>query len=189
VPYSRFIRWSHALVAAAIIFQLAISLVMDHPHRNKPMTIDGGLYFRWHEWIGLAALAILACAWIYRLKTWRRESQGRLFPWTSAPGRSSLVSDARQFLLLRWTTIPQDGALVGTVHGLGLLIASAMAISGGAIYAALGPQDTLTPAAASLGDLHSLLSTFMWVYLCGHALMASWHQFMGHGSFARIFKL
>jgi cytochrome b561 len=188
VPYSRFTRWSHALVAATISFQLLISLIMDHPHRDKPMTIDGGRYFGWHEWVGLAALAILACAWIYRLINWKQESQGRLFPWLASTGRSSLIRDAGQFLLLRWTNIPQDGALVGTIHGLGLLIASTMAITGGVIYVLLGPQDTLTPAVNSLGDLHSFLSTFMWIYLCGHALMALWHQYMGHGSFARVFK-
>lgn len=187
--YTRFIRLSHALTAVAITFQLVISLIMDHPHRNKPMTIDGGLYYRWHEWVGLAALAILACGWIYRLINWKRESQGRLFPWVASPGRLSLVRETGRLLLLRWTTIPEDGALVGTIHGLGVLIASAMVITGSVLYVALGPQDTVTPSVNNLMDLHSFLSIFMWVYLCGHALMALWHQYMGHGSLARIFKL
>jgi len=188
VHYNRFIRLSHTLTAVAITFQLVISLVMDHPHTKQPMTIDGGLYFRWHEWIGLAALAILACGWIYRLTNWKRESHGRLFPWVTSSGRRSLVDETGQFLLLRWTKIPENGALAGTIHGLGLLIALTMALTGGAIYVALGPQDTVTTTAHSLMDLHSFLATFMWVYLCGHAFMALWHQYMGHGSLARIFK-
>jgi cytochrome b561 len=188
VRYSRFIRLSHTLTAAAIIFQLAMSLIMDHPHTGKPMTIDGELYFRWHEWVGLAALAVLACGWIYRLVNWQRESQGRLCPWATAPGRLSLVREMGLFLRLRWTEIPEDGALVGTIHGLGLLISAAMVLTGGAIYIALGPQDTVTPAANNLMDIHSFLATFMWIYLCGHALMALWHQYMGHGNLARIFK-
>jgi cytochrome b561 len=187
--YGRFVRLSHALVAAAIVFQLASSLIMDHPHAKKPMTVDGGLYYRWHEWVGLAALAILACSWVYRVLTWKRETQGRIFPWVTAAGRSALVVETKRFLSLRWTTIPEDGALAGTVHGLGLLIASAMALTGGAIYLALGPHDIVTPAAHSIMDLHSFLSTFMWIYLCGHAAMALWHQFAGHGSFARIFRV
>jgi cytochrome b561 len=189
VRYSRFIRWSHALTAVAITFQLAISLIMDHPHRDKPMTADGGLYFRWHEWAGLAALAILACWWVYSLMNWKRESQSRLFPWVASPGRSSLLRETGQFLLLRWTKIAEDGALVGTIHGLGFLITSAMAITGGILYVALGPQDTVSPTVNSLMKLHSFLATFMWVYLGGHALMALWHEYMGHGSLARIFKL
>lgn len=187
--YSRFIRLLHTLTAITITFQMVISLIMDHPHTNRPMSADGGLYFRWHEWVGLAALAILACGWIYRFINWKRESQGRLFPWLGSAGRQSLAREVGQFILLRWTGIPQDGALTGTVHGLGLLIAAAMALTGGVLYIVLGPQDTVTPVVRSLMEVHSFLATFMWIYLCGHALMALWHQYMGHGSFARIFRL
>jgi cytochrome b561 len=187
--YNRFIRLLHALTAFAITFQMVISLVMDHPHTKRPMTGSGEFYFRWHEWVGLAVLAILACGWFYRITYWKRESQGRLFPWWRSPGRLSLVNEMKQFLMLRWTHIPQDGALTGTVHGLGLLIAAAMALTGGAVYIALGPQDTVTPAVHKLMDVHSFLATFMWIYLCGHAFMALWHQYMGHGAFARIFKI
>jgi cytochrome b561 len=187
--YSRFIRVAHALTALAITFQMVISLVMDHPHTRRPMDPTGALYFRWHEWVGLAALAILACGWIYRVMYWKRESQGRFFPWWRSPGRLSLVTEMKQFLMLRWTQIPQDGALTGTVHGLGLLIAAAMALTGGVLYIALGPQDKVTPVVHNLMDVHSFLATFMWIYLCGHACMALWHQYMGHGAFARIFRL
>jgi cytochrome b561 len=179
---------SHTLTAVAIVFQMVISLIMDHPHAKKPMTLDGEVYFRWHEWVGLAALAVLACGWVYRLVNWKRESQGRFFPWVTASGRQSLIQEMGQFLRLRWTAIPEYGALAGTIHGLGILIASAMAITGGLVYVALGPQDTVTATAHSLMDLHSFLATFIWVYLGGHAFMAVWHQYMGHGSFARIFK-
>jgi cytochrome b561 len=188
VRYSRTIRLTHALVAVAIVFQLAISLIMDHPHSKRPMTPDGGLYYDWHQWVGLGALGVLAYAWVYRLLTWKRESQGRIFPWVTAAGRTALAHETKQFLMLRWTAIPADGALAGTVHGLGVLIASAMALTGGAIYLALGAQRTVTPTAHSIMDLHSFMSTFMWVYLCGHAAMALWHQYAGHGSFARIFR-
>jgi cytochrome b561 len=189
VHYSRAIRLMHALVAAAIVFQMSISLIMDHPHAKKPMTADGGMYYQWHEWVGLTALAILVCGWIYRVVTWKRESQGRIFPWIDAAGRSALWRDIKQFLSLRWTGIPEDGALAGTVHGLGLLIASAMALTGGAIFLALGPHDTVTPTAHNIMDLHSYLSKIMWVYLCGHVLMALWHEAIGHRSFARIFRI
>jgi len=186
--YSRLIRLLHALTAIAITLQMVISLVMDHPHTNRPMTSDGGWYFLWHEWMGLAALAILAGGWIYRAINWKRESQGRLFPWLGSPGRLSLIRETMAFLRLRWTGIPQDGALTGTVHGLGILIAAVMALTGGVLYVALGPQNTVTPAVRNLMQVHSFLATFMWIYLCGHALMAVWHQYMGHGSLARIFK-
>jgi len=187
--YSRFIRLLHTLTAVAIIFQLVISLIMDHPHANKPMTVNGGLYFQWHEWIGLTALTILMSGWVYRIMNWKRESQGRLFPWVTSSGRLSITHETGKLILLRWTKLPEDGALAGTIHGLGLLIASAMALTGSVIYVALGPHNTVTPAVHNLMELHSFLATFMWAYLYGHALMALWHQYMGHGSLARIFKL
>ncbi len=144
--YSRIIRALHALTALTITFQMVISLVMDHPRTSRPMSATGGLFFRWHEWVGLAALAILVCGWAYRLISWKRESQGRLFPWLGSPGRQALFQDLKQFLLLRWTSIPEDGALAGTVHGLGLLIAAAMVVTGGVIYFLLG--------SAGYGDAH-----------------------------------
>jgi len=189
--YGRFIRLLHTITAVAIVFQLMISLVMDHPHASKPMTINGALYFQWHEWIGLAALTILmgGRGWIYRLMNWKRESQDRLFPWVKSSGRLSITHETGHFLLMRWTKIPENGALAGTIHGLGLLIASAMALTGGVIYIALGSQNTVTPGGHNLMELHSFLATFMWAYLYGHALMALWHQYMGHESLARISKL
>ena len=188
MQYSRFIRWTHALAAIAIIFQMAISLIMDHPHTKKPMTDDGGLYFAWHEWVGLAALAVLIAGWLYRVVQWKRESNGRLFPWVNAAGRQNLGRDLVQFLRLRWTTLAVDGALACTIHGLGLLIGTAMALTGGIIYIGLGTVNTVTPGVHNLMDVHSFLATFMWIYLGGHAVMALWHQFAGHGSFTRMFK-
>jgi len=187
--YSRIIRALHALTALAITFQMVISLVMDYPRTSRPMSAAGGLYFRWHEWVGLAALAILACGWAYRLINWKRESQGRLFPWLGSPGRQSLFREMKQFLLLRWTKIPEDGALAGTVHGLGLLIGTAMVLTGGVIYFLLGPQDTVTPTVRNVMEVHSFLATFMWIYLCSHAFMGLWHQYVGHGNLGRMFKL
>jgi hypothetical protein len=44
--YSRFIRLLHTITAVAIVFHLMISLIMDHPHARKPMTINGAQYFQ-----------------------------------------------------------------------------------------------------------------------------------------------
>jgi len=187
--YSRPIRLLHALIALTITFQLLVSLVMDHPHAKRPMTETGAFYFRWHEWIGVAAFAVLTLGWIYRIVKWQRESQGSLFPWTTSANRQALAAQTKQFLLLRWGQIPQDGVLVGAVHGLGLLVASAMALTGVVIYEMLGPQNSVTPEVHRVMELHSFLANLMWAYFIGHIAMACWHQYMGHGALARIFKL
>lgn len=188
MPYSRPVRFLHALVALAIVAQLATTWVMDHPHPNHAMRPEGAVYFQWHEWLGLAALAILAAGWIYRTVNWRRETQGRLFPWINAAGRKALKIELLDFLKLRWTRVPEHGALTGTVHGLGLLITTLMAATGTVIYILLGPENTVNPSTHQVMDFHSFLGNFMWAFLYGHVAMALWHQYKGHGNLGHMFR-
>ncbi|MGZ5148235.1 MAG: cytochrome b/b6 domain-containing protein [Burkholderiales bacterium] len=188
-PYSRPIRLLHALLALSITIQLVSSLVMGHPNPNRPMTPNGAFYFHWHEWIGLAALAVLFVGWIYRVTKWKRESQARLFPWVTRQGLRDLAREMKSFVTLRWNQIPDYGALAGTVHGAGLLLATAMALTGGAIYLALGPHDAVTPQAETIMNIHQSMAVFMWIYLCGHSLMALWRQYAAKATFRRIFAI
>ena len=188
-PYSGPLRLLHALLAISVTIQLLSSLVMGHPSFRRPMTPDGAFYFHWHEWIGLGALAVLVVGWIYRVTTWKRESQARLFPWLSRQGLRDLTQEVKSFLMLRWSRIPEYGALAGTVHGAGLLLATAMALTGGAIYFALGPHDALTPSADALMNVHQSMGIFMWIYLCGHSLMAVWRQYTAKATFRHMFAI
>ena len=186
--YSRFIRFLHALIAVLIILQLTVSLVMEHPHARGPMSPDGLWYFRWHERIGIILCGLLVVSWLYRFATWKREAQGDAFPWLHASGRAALASELKSFARLRWSALPEHGALAGTVQGLGLLLASALAAGGVAIYILLGPNDTVSSTVNSLGDIHSLLGNIMWGYLGGHACMALWHQYAGSGTLGAMFS-
>ncbi|HEV7394347.1 MAG TPA: cytochrome b/b6 domain-containing protein [Burkholderiales bacterium] len=187
--YSRPVRLLHALLALSITIQLVSSLVMGHPNPSRPMTPNGAFYFHWHEWLGLAALAVLIVGWIYRVTRWRRESQARLFPWVTRQGLRDLAREMKSFLTLRWNRIPDYGALAGTVHGAGLLLATAMALTGGAIYLALGPHDAITAQAEAIMNVHQSMAVFMWMYLCGHSLMALWRQYAAWAKFGRIFAI
>jgi cytochrome b561 len=62
-----------------------------------------------------------------------------------------------------------------------------MAFTGVAIFVGLWPADKVTPSVHSIMEVHSTLATIMWIYLYGHALMAIWHQFIGHGSLVTMF--
>jgi cytochrome b561 len=187
--YSGPLRLLHALLAISVTFQLVTSLVMSHPSPRHPMSEAGALYFHWHEWIGLAALAVLLVSWVYRVTTWKRDSHARLFPWLTRQGLHGLKRETASFLTLRWSRIPEYGALAGTVHGAGILLATAMAVTGGAIYVTLGPGDAVTPTADTLMNVHQPMGIFMWIYLCAHSIMALWHEYAGHGAFRRIFKI
>jgi cytochrome b561 len=187
--YSRPVRLLHAFLAISITIQLISSLVMGHPNPRRPMTPDGAFYFHWHEWIGLAALAVLIVGWIYRVTQWKRESQARLFPWVTRQGLRDLTREIKSFVTLRWNRIPDYGALAGTVHGAGLLLATAMALTGGAIYLALGAQDAATPQAEAMMNVHQSMGVFMWIYLCGHSLMALWRHYTAKATLRRIFTI
>jgi cytochrome b561 len=188
LPYSRFTRITHVLVALSITFQMFVSLVMDHPRTSRAMAWPGSLFFRWHEWVGLAALIVLALSWVYRTTPAGRSAGARLFPWASAARLRQIGADLRNFACLRWAALSEDSALSGTIHGLGLLLATALAVTGGAMYVALWPADVLTPTGRSIMRVHSFLSTSMWIYLGGHVAMAVWHQYAGHGTLQRMFS-
>ncbi len=185
--YSRTIRILHALLALTITFQLIVSFVMEHPSTKRPMSPAGAFWFEWHEGVGLAATAVLLASWIYRLVNFKREGQGTLFPWVNAAGQKDLAAEIRLFLTLKWQSLADTGPLAGTIHGLGLLIATAMTATGCIVYIGLWPDDAVTPAVHNMMEVHSALATLMWIYLYGHVLMALWHQFVGHGSLGKMF--
>jgi cytochrome b561 len=187
--YNRTLRAMHALIAAALVAQMVLTLVMDHPSAKRPMSAAGAGYFQWHEWVGLAAFAILAVNWLYRVAKWNREGQGRLFPWIARNGRAKLGGELFDFLRLKWKAIPMDGALAGTIHGLGLLLATALAITGATLYIVLWPANVVTPLADKLMYVHQLMGPAMWTFLVGHGAMALWHQFSGDRSLVRMFSL
>jgi cytochrome b561 len=187
--YNRSLRFMHALIALAIVVQMVLTLFMEHPSARRAMSPTGALYFQGHEWVGLSAVTVLAINWIYRLSKWKREGQRRLFPWITRDGLVKLGGELRDFLRLKWSAIPVDGALAGTIHGLGLLLASEFAVTGALLYILLWPANVVTPLAKQLMEVHQFMGPAMWTYLAGHGAMGVWHQFSGDGSLARMFSL
>ncbi len=59
---------------------------------------------------------------------------------------------------------PRSGGLVGLVHGLGLLIAGVMALSGMLLYFLIPEGGAkLTSPAGGVAEIHELALTFMWI--------------------------
>jgi cytochrome b len=122
----------------------------------------------------------------------RRRERGlsAFFPLFSPPQRSAFVADLRQHLnaLARFKIPPPDGEtpLASAVHGLGMLVTTAMAVTGGAIYLMMGEDGSLGTTGKLIYELHCLLATLMWAYLVGHAGVAVLHQKAGHRVFQGI---
>jgi hypothetical protein len=146
-----------------------------------------------HEWMGVAAFAVLALFWVWTLLRHRSETPlSRLIPWFSAARFRAVLIDAKRMagrlFALRApddSADHADGALASAVHGLGLLVASVMAASGASYFFFF---EGTSIGAAVLG-LHKLFANLMWAYLIGHASLAMLHAVLGDDILARMFWL
>jgi cytochrome b561 len=137
----------------------------------------------------MAGFAVIVLFWLWTFVRHRSETNAaRLVPWCSLSGWRDVLVDARKTarnIMALKAPGGRAGALVSAVHGLGLLLASAMAASGASYF--------LLFEGTSLGGgvlgVHKYLANFMWVYLIGHASMAALHAMLGDDVFARMFWL
>lgn len=169
--YSALSKALHLLLAVAVLHQLVISQFMSAP---RPGRAEDPL-FELHEIVGLAALTILVFFWLWAFVRRGETRLRRLFPWFSAAALRDLRLDARHHLrAVRSRRLPlnEDGALASATHGLGLLIASVMALTGAFGY--------LVPSARSLLGIHEAVAPLMWLYLVAHSGMAVLHELAGH---------
>jgi len=173
-------RLFHAGVALAVAFQLVISLVMDGP---EPGRADG-LALWAHEYAGLAALALIALFWLNLTLRRVGTAPGALFPWAAPARRAALRAEALALkdalTRLRLPGHDETAALASAAHGLGLLLMSAMALSGAAWFWLGGDL---------LLDLHGLFGNLAWAYLLGHAGMAALHHVTGVAPLGAMWSL
>lgn len=167
-------RLLHLALLGVVIHQLATSLLIDETARpdHPPLPLVE------HEWVGVGGLVILGVYWLWTLRRSRETTFASLIPWFSKVHRKAVWRDIEK----HWQTIAsrhwphsESMALAYAVHGAGLLLASAMAVSGAATWL----LTTGTPVHEIVLDAHKALGNLMWVYLVGHAGMAVLHQMLG----------
>lgn len=181
VPWDRNTRLLHWGLVVSITFELFSGLYVSDPNTR--------LYFRMHEIGGLTAAGFVLLHWMW---SFAQQDLGILFPWNAkglAQSRDELLGMLRGRLPERGHTV----GLSGFVHGLGLLAASGMALSGVFIFLVI-PGGMGAAAASSnyalftgLSVFHRSLSSFLWAYLGGHVVFAILHQLQGHPVFGAIF--
>lgn len=160
----------HGVLALGVTFQLFVSLIMQVPRPGRTPAAMGLLWFHMHEWIGLATVAVIAVHWIYSASFAADAGFAHLFPWSRA-GRAAVRRDIRTLLAGR---LPEGtgAGIAGLAHGFGLLVVSAMAISGLMLFLTFGHGDAVAHKAAFL---HSAVANFAWAYWYGHVGMALVH--------------
>jgi cytochrome b561 len=188
-PWSRLTKFLHLGIAVTIVAQLGISLVMEFPASPEETQGIGATFFEIHEAVGLVTAAFVLLHWLWLFKA-PDNGFADLFPWNTG-GRRRVVDELKRALSgEQLAGGPRSGGLVGLVHGLGLLTAAAMAISGTALFILL-PEGGEKPGelAHAIMEIHGAIASIMWTYVIAHVVMAYRHHFSGHTTVKDMFKL
>ncbi|MFZ5963043.1 cytochrome b/b6 domain-containing protein [Thalassococcus sp. BH17M4-6] len=165
-------RLVHAGLAVAVVIQLVVSLVMKPAEDGHA----GNLWYEIHEYGGLAAFALIVLFWLVLTARKRGTPAGLLFPWFSGARRAALWSDIkRHAATLRQLRLPpHDDAspLASAVHGLGILLITAMAGTGTVFYFFGGGDAHTGGLPGVMLQIHEALANLAWAYLIGHASLA-----------------
>ncbi len=183
VARSHMTRVLHLALLLTVVDQLLTSLIMERPLPGE----DPDWPYALHEQVGLVGLGVLTLFWLWMLIRDERETPlQRLFPWFSAESLAELADDVRAvvraLVALRAPPLRLD-ALSSAIHGLGLLLATFLAMSGAAWFALF----TGTPCGRIVLMAHKLAGNVMWAYLIAHASAALLHHALGDRIFARMF--
>jgi cytochrome b561 len=183
IARSHLTRALHLAVLLTVVDQLLTSLVMERPLPGE----DPDWPFALHEQVGLVGLGVLVLFWLWMLIRDERETPlQRIFPWFSAEGLGALAADIQAIVqaiaALRTPPLRLD-ALSSAVHGLGMLLATFLAMSGALWFALF----TGTPYGRIVLMAHKLAGNVMWAYLIAHASAALAHEACGDRIFARMF--
>ncbi len=179
----------HMALAAAVVTQLLTSLLLAAPSNGR----SGDLFFELHEYSGLAALVFVLAFWLVAVLRHRGTPLVRLFPWLNPEGRRAFWQDLQLHLLaLRRRRLPpfrEDAPFAAAIHGLGLLLMTAMAASG-ALYWFAGGGDPEAGGLIFVAMLiHKALANLVWAYLIGHAGMAVVHHVTAHQPLGEMWSL
>jgi cytochrome b len=176
-------RITHWALMITFTFQLFGGLLVSTPGTY--------VYFYAHEYGGLLALAVIVAFWLW---THTNYDVPRLFPWSRA-GMQEVMTELRG---LRRERLPAPGRARGLssfVHGLGLLAATGMALTGLMIFLTVpggrGAWDDTTSYSAFTNFvlLHKLIAYPLWIYYFGHIGFTALHLFRQTTGIGAIFRI
>ena len=189
VGYSRTVKLLHWLLAAGVGAQLLFSLVMQQPRPGRVRSLLESAFFSTHEVLGLSILALLTLHWLLWLAGRTSRGIGQFYPWFSRTRRAALGVELRALARLRLGEPEAQENLAGAVQGIGIAIASLLAVTGTLLYFGMAPDGSMSAGLRAVREVHKALATGMWTYLGIHAGAALAHVALGHRSVLDIFRL
>lgn len=189
IKHSRLTRLAHIGLALAVIIQLLTSQVMLAPAPDA----KGNWYFNVHEFAGLTAFGFMFLFWVGVMARKKGTAKGLLFPWFSIVRLSALWADIDAHLIgLKSFSLPAYNSLsplASTVHGLGLLLVTAMAASGAGYYFINSGNPDAGGLVGTLMFVHTSLANLVWLYLIGHSSFALTHHFIRNMRLTEMWSL
>jgi cytochrome b561 len=186
--YDRITRVLHALLAIGILAQVLVSTVMIVPRPGRAENT----WWEVHENLGLLLGIVLIVHWLWTLRRSVARGEGYLlFPWFSRAKLAAIRDDLFDTLAdLRRGRLPDPGRprpLPAALQSLGLILATALALSGTVIMLGMGEDGALPPALRTAREAHEIGGNLMWIYLVVHPLIAVVHELAGQPLIRRMF--
>ncbi len=190
--YDRVTRWLHMGIVLMTAVQLTTSQFMELPDPGGIPAIQFTL-FKIHRLSGITILTLLALHWIWGLTGHTAGGWGNLFPWFSKKRLGNVVSDLKSMPSLIRGGFPgqndQGTAIAGAVHGLGLLTATGMGLTGSLLFFGIKSDGAMNASVSPVVEIHQFISNFLWAFIIGHMGMAILHQWQGDKVLTRMFNL
>ncbi|MEY2340822.1 cytochrome b/b6 domain-containing protein [Acidithiobacillus sp. IBUN Pt1247-S3] len=184
--WPRHLRWLHTAFAVLITFQLLSELDMHAIWKSVGVTpLQHGLFVA-HMAFGALAFGVITLFWWQIIKN--PALRRHLFPYAGVHG-ARIFSDIEGVIRGELPAGGLRGGLPGMVHGGGILVVTAMAISGVIMLMLILSAGLVKPAAFWYQPphyVHSLLSNLLWAYWVGHVFMALAHS-LQNSRILRIF--
>ncbi|HUW49566.1 MAG TPA: cytochrome b/b6 domain-containing protein [Sulfuricella sp.] len=170
MKYDRLTIVLHILLALSVTVQLVLGTSMDAPRPGVP---PGDIPFLLHRFWGLLVLVVLALHWAWQLSGQASNGARVLLPWLFKSSRRDVFANLRQ--LFRFP--PKElkarlHPLAGTVQGLGLLVATLLAVTGLILFFGVAPDGTASATVALVRQIHGAAAPLMWAYLAAHVAFA-----------------
>ncbi len=179
----------HFLIAGGMILELILEHWMQRPKPGETITVSQALFFGAHEFIGISMLVIVMTR--FMLMAGERKDFLRLFPWFEEKGRQGLVYELRNappdWFSGNLKAIGEQDFLAKTVHGLGLLLALGLGLTGLTLFIEISPEGATGALGRGAMEVHALMGTLLWVFLIAHIAMTIYHQLLGHRAMQHIF--
>lgn len=209
MSYALPLRILHSLLALCMLAQIAIGELMDVPgiadeaehaiiqilpsawaQTVDEIIVPETLGFETHEFLGLMVVGLILLRLILSFTSLPGANWRNLFPYLSAGGREILLMESKaQFAGWKQARLapPEEGETVAkSVHGLILLAAVCMAITGTILFFGWDAHARQTVFIELTGSVHEMIVGGLEALLAAHILAVLLHQWQGHNILARI---